>query len=229
MLILFDVDATLLLTHGAGVRAMQRAGQRLYGSFELEGVQFAGGLDSIIFEDLAKANGIESNPKELQRFHDCYHEELLRGFANGDTSEALPGVKALLARLSGLQGLTLGLLTGNFELTGKLKIVKAGIDLSLFEFGVWAMDGATRNDLPPVAMRRYRQLRGEPIEPGRVVIIGDTKRDVNCAAHNGCRCLGVATGPFSVEDLLAEGAEAAFEDLSDTGAVVERILQPTPA
>ncbi len=229
MLILFDVDATLLLTHGAGVRAMQRAGERLYGSFDLEGVQFAGGLDSLIFEDLAKSNGIKNTPTELQRFHDCYHEELLRGFANGDASVALPGVLALLDDLSGIEGLTLGLLTGNFELTGKLKIVKAGIDLGLFALGVWALDGATRNDLPPVAMRRYQRVHGRAIEPENVVILGDTPRDVECARHNGCRCLGVATGSYSVEDLLAVGAEAAFADLSDTAAVRERILQPTPA
>jgi phosphoglycolate phosphatase-like HAD superfamily hydrolase len=39
MLLLFDVDGTLLLTHGAGVRAMSRAGQRTFGeAFSLEPV-----------------------------------------------------------------------------------------------------------------------------------------------------------------------------------------------
>ncbi len=228
MLILFDVDATLLLTHGAGVRAMQRAGKRLYGSFELEGVEFAGRLDSLIFRDLAARNGISDVEREMQRFHDTYHEELLSGFANGDRSEALPGVLELIEALAGREDLTMGLLTGNFELTGKLKIVKAGIDVKLFPVGVWAMDGPTRNDLPPVAMKRYKGLRRAIIGPEKVVVIGDTPHDVACAHCNGCRCLGVATGRFSVAELEEAGADWAVEDLSDTQAIVDWLLAGAP-
>jgi phosphoglycolate phosphatase-like HAD superfamily hydrolase len=48
-----------------------------------------------------------------------------------------------------------------------------------------------------------------------VVVVGDTPRDVDCALANGSRCLAVATGGHSVEELLQSGAQRAVANLSD--------------
>ena len=46
MLILFDIDMTLLKTNGAGRRAMQNAGAALFGrAFTIDGLDFSGRLD----------------------------------------------------------------------------------------------------------------------------------------------------------------------------------------
>jgi phosphoglycolate phosphatase-like HAD superfamily hydrolase len=77
----------------------------------------------------------------------------------------------------------------------------------------FAMDGVTRRDLPPVALQRYQQRHGSPLDPARAIIIGDTPKDVDCALHNGCRVLGVATGEFTAEQLLACGAHHVVDKL----------------
>src|SRR5207248_5160379 len=57
-LLLWDIDGTLLLTDGAGMRGMARASRRLYGeAFRWDGVQASGRLDPLIFEDALAKNG----------------------------------------------------------------------------------------------------------------------------------------------------------------------------
>jgi phosphoglycolate phosphatase-like HAD superfamily hydrolase len=48
---------------------------------------------------------------------------------------------------------------------------------------------------------------------------------VQCGQSLGVRPIGVATGHYSVGDLMACGAYAAFEDLSDTAAVMDAIYR----
>src|SRR5690606_6214996 len=124
--------------------------------------------------------------------------------------------------------LTLGLLTGNFPETGAMKVAAAGIDPTIFEVCVWGCDSPIapplREYLPPVAFERYRALRSVALSPERVAIIGDTPHDVRCALVNGCRALGVGTGQFTVEQLLAAGAHHATPDMGDADAVVRWLL-----
>ena len=64
---------------------------------------------------------------------------------------------------------------------------------------------------------------GRP-QKSEVLIIGDTPHDVDCAAANGCRSLGVATGWFTVDDLESAGADRVVDDLSDTAGLLEWIV-----
>jgi phosphoglycolate phosphatase-like HAD superfamily hydrolase len=58
-----------------------------------------------------------------------------------------------------------------------------------------------------------------------VTIIGDTPLDVDCAKAHGCRAIGVATGPYSVDQLRDAGADLAVADLSDTAMLLQWILR----
>jgi phosphoglycolate phosphatase len=229
MLVLFDIDATLLLTYGAGVRSMQAAGCELYRpDFKIEGLACAGRLDLLIWRDLAELNGVNDADGELPRFIETYHRKLQEALTGpDDRSTALPGTTELIDRLRATDGVTLGLLTGNFEVTGRLKVSHVGIDLTPFEVSAWGTDGNHRSDLPPVAMQRYQMLKGRPISPDQCVIIGDTPHDVSCALDNGCRSLAVATGPFDTTELGEAGAHWAVEDLSNTDAIVDWVLGVT--
>ena len=76
-------------------------------------------------------------------------------------------------------------------------------------------------------MERIRDCGGPAVSPADVIVIGDTPHDVACARIAGARGVGVATGPFSVEQLRESGAEKVFEDLSDTSAFL-RWLETRP-
>lgn len=230
MLILFDIDGTLLLTQRAGMRAMLAAAQELFGDHvSFDGVEFAGRLDPLIFTDMARRHAIDPDAAH-DRFRAAYLRHLQRSFAEKPTAELLPGVRELIGEMATHDDITLGLLTGNYPETGRLKIETAGLDPEAFPVAAWGIDAPERNDLPPVAMRRYADLHGRAIAAERVIVIGDTVHDVRCAKAHGCRALAVGTGPsYELAQLVAEGPGLAVNDLSDTAAVMAWVLDGQPS
>jgi phosphoglycolate phosphatase len=231
MLILFDVDATLISTSGAGIRAMGDAGRDLFGpTFTTGGIEFAGRLDPLIIGDMFDRSGIDPTPPTLARFRQAYQRHLLKRLADPTTvARALPGVPALLDALTGYGGCTLGLLTGNFAETGSLKLLACGVSPARFAIHVWGDESPStpprRQDLPAVGMRRYRERFGRELEGSAVTIVGDTPHDVACAKAHGCRSLAVATGSFGVESLGAAGADRVVADLSPTDEIVRWLVR----
>lgn len=223
MLILFDIDMTLITTGGSGMKAMVEAGQELYGpGFSAEGVGFAGRLDPLIFSELLARNGVGDEPGEHARLRRAYAAKLDRRLTAG-VARALPGVIELLGALEGTPA-TLGVLTGNFEETGGMKLRAAGIEPARFAVRVWGDESphvpARREHLVPVGVSRAGAVRGSAVRCEDVVVVGDTPGDVACARAHGCRSLGVATGQYGVEKLAQAGATRVVRDLSDTRGVV---------
>ena len=63
MLILFDVDATLITTSRTGIQAMGLAGRAAFGdSFDEHRVEYAGRLDPLIIADLLTAALARARP-----------------------------------------------------------------------------------------------------------------------------------------------------------------------
>ena len=230
MLILFDIDGTILLTHGAGVHAMQDAGRELFGpEFVFDGIETSGRLDPLIWRDLAERNGIDDPGSHHNAFRQAYRKYLSRRLTDNPQTQLLPGVRPLVDSLSEQEHITVGLLTGNYPETGQIKLSAAGLPQNLFEVAAWGCDGPTRRDLPPVAMQRYAEVRGTRVAAESVLIIGDTPHDVDCAKFHGCRVIGVGTGRFTTAQLLESGADHALETLEQTGEVLDWILKtPDP-
>jgi phosphoglycolate phosphatase-like HAD superfamily hydrolase len=221
-----DIDGTLLLTQRAGVNAMHDAGRELFGEqFTIDGIEFAGRLDSLIWQDLVRNNSLKDGQAEHDRFRATYGKHLEKRLGTSNTALLLPGVKELVARLDESEGVTVGLLTGNYPETGRLKIRAAGLDPDVFTVAAWGIDGAIRRDLPPVAMNRHAELHGWRIESHKVIVIGDTPHDIDCAQAHGCRSIGVATGIFTVDQLQACGADLAVQDLGQVDEIVAWMLQ----
>lgn len=220
-LLLFDVDATLVHTHGAGSAAMQRAGASLFGAhFSVESLHFGGSLDLIIYEQAAALNRVADHELHHDRFRDAYLAELERGLTAPDAKVvALPGIVEtldLLRRRRDERGdIVLGLLTGNYAAATPIKLRAAGLDPGWFTLGAFGDEGRVRADLTALAMQRYAEQYGEPIAGRDVIVIGDTPRDVQCAKAHDCRAFCVATGTYSREQLLAAGADVVVDDLRD--------------
>lgn len=231
---LFDVDLTLLCTSRGGIGAMELAGRELFGSgFTADGVTFAGSIDPLIVRTLLDRNGVAPTPDLIERFKARYADLLRDRLSDASLCRTLPGVMELLDVLRSEAHVVLGILSGNFARTGRLKLAACGIDPGMFRLQVWGDDSPheppARDHLPIIAMERYREVFGRPIEPDCVTIVGDTVHDVRCARVNGCRCLGVATGPDSVETLLEAGAAWAVADLSGTALVAGWLTDHAPS
>ena len=227
MLILFDVDGTLLITRRAGIEAMTAAGRSLFGSaFTMDGVDVAGRLDGLIWADAAARNDVDDHERWHARFREAYAAELDRLLASTHAATLLPGVSRLVNHLGGVDGLTLGLLTGNYPETGRLKLERAGLDPAAFPVQAWGSDGRHRRDLPPLAIRQWVRHAPASGRPDEVVIIGDTPHDVDCARHHGCRCLAVTTGRYDEAELREAGAEAVLPNLDRLDEVIAHLRLP---
>jgi phosphoglycolate phosphatase-like HAD superfamily hydrolase len=229
VLVLFDIDGTLLTGDGVGMRAMREAGREIFGdAFTADGVEYAGRLDPLILSDLLEANGLEATIDQRIDFRLRYAQALERELDQRPVRR-LQGARELVDALVEEQSVTLGVLTGNFPETGTMKLRSAGYELDAFEVCVWGDDSPHdpphRDHLPKVAARRYAELRGGEIASERVVIIGDTPGDVGCATANGHHCLAVATGRYGLEDLEGHRPTRAIDGLSDHVHVRSWILE----
>jgi phosphoglycolate phosphatase len=227
-LVLFDIDGTILLTAGAGRRAIVAALAEAVGHVSaFDGIRFDGKTDPQIVAEMLEVAG-QPEARESARVRalcDRYVDFLALELARPTTrTTIMPGVLELLERLEADAGVVLGLVTGNLAAGAALKLKSGGIAPERFRVGAYGSDAADRPELPPIAARRAAAIFGHEPRGADVVIIGDTPADVACGAGIEARALAVATGAYSVTDLEACGPHAVFADLSDTDAVVEAIL-----
>lgn len=227
-LVLFDIDGTILLTSGAGRRAITAALADEVGSHEaFERIRFDGKTDPQIVIELLEATGhVRARDQDFveqlcRRYVGLLAEELALPRSR---ATLMPGIAMLLDRLEAETGVVLGLLTGNVAEGAALKLAAAGIAPDRFLVGAYGSDSAHRPDLPAIAARRAWAHFGRVPTGREVVIIGDTPADVECGRGIAARAIAVATGGYSVESLAGAGAHATFADLSDTQRVLEAIL-----
>jgi phosphoglycolate phosphatase len=224
VLVLFDIDGTLLHTLGAGIRGMNRAFGRLYGrSDALDGVPVAGRTDRSIVTDGFRRIGVEPSLDAIHTLRDVYvgeiPDELRR--ENDTAPRVLPGVHALIDALDRSPDVAVGLLTGNFEVVAGIKLGHYDLD-HRFAFGGYGDSHLDRRDLLPMAIERARAT-GLDATRSRVVVIGDTPLDIDCAHAHGALAIAVATGNYTRAQLQAAGADLTVDTLADD-RVAEGIL-----
>ena len=219
-LVLFDIDGTLVLTGGAGVRAMNRALQDAFGHPDgLDGIAVAGRTDWAILSDAVRKIGRSLDGALLADLEHRYVTNLAEEIQHPGTGrkEVLPGIREILAALEARDDVFVGLVTGNFEAGAQVKL--GYFDLwRYFTCGAFGGDAADRNALVPFALERARGCGLPDIADEDILVIGDTPHDVTCAHAAGATAVGVATGSSPVEELEAAGAQHVFQDLSDTQA-----------
>ena len=120
----------------------------------------------------------------------------------------------MLDGLAAAPGITVGLLTGNIAAGAAAKMRHFGLDRH-FAFGAYGCDHADRNRLGPVALERAERHAGRSFTAEETLVIGDTPKDIDCARAMGARCLAVATGRFSADDLRDAGATRVVASLDD--------------
>ena len=228
-LILFDIDGTLVDTAGAGRRAMERVFQESFGIDAIQrktaGVRFAGMTDTRIFEALATATGLpaERFQAALPALSDAYLEALGAEMARPDPrGRIMPGIVPLLKSLESRADVRLGLLTGNLETGARIKLEPFGLN-PYFPGGGFGSDHHDRRELARLAWLELRKITGIPFPALRVVVVGDTEHDVDCARANGFRAVAVESGWVSRETLEASRPDALFADLTDLADVLRAL------
>jgi phosphoglycolate phosphatase-like HAD superfamily hydrolase len=219
VILLFDIDGTLLLSGGAGRRAMNRLFEARYGvKNAFHGIRPHGMTDPAIFREII-LNTLSRDPApgELDALCNAYLDYLAQEIDGSKSFTIMPGVTDLLPRLSASDRLRLGLATGNLAFASRLKLRRAGLD-RYFSFGGFGSDAEDRAELTRIARDRGRDQAGDPRAP--VVVVGDTVQDVRAARAVGARSLAVMTTGTSRATFEIEGADLVTEDLADHEAIL---------
>ena len=218
LLVLWDVDGTLVHTASHGRYAFEEAYEVVLGRPFEQRVSYAGRTDHQIALSMLEGER-EHLPRVLSEL-----ESALDGRREKIASEgsAYPGVPEALAALHARDDVINSLLTGNIEANAALKVSAFGLERWLdFEVGAYGSDPhEERYELVAIARERAAAKYGEPTG---AVLIGDTPLDVRAAREAGARAVAVATGFSDVDELRAAEADAVLADLSDTEAAVRAI------
>ena len=217
LLLLWDIDGTLIASGGAGMRAL---GVALREVFAIDGsindIDFAGRTDRWIMRQIFAKFALAATEENFARLTDGYIAALPAALRDRGV-RALPGVPGLLAAAQERGDAALGLLTGNLRCGAEVKLSSRNL-WAYFPFGAFADDSEDRNQLGPHALRRARAHHGVDFAPADTWVIGDTPHDIVCARAFGARAAAVATGRHTTDELRAAAPDAIFSDFSDTAA-----------
>ena len=224
-LVLFDIDGTLLSVSKINRSVLVDALTEVYGTAGSAPTHnFCGKMDSVIIYEVLQSAGLGEGEitEKFGRVKACYIE-LFRQTAQASDVRLMVGIRELLQELSGHSEVLLALLTGNFEASGRHKLLLPEIN-HYFPFGAFADDAPSRNELPAVAVEKARQLTGKTFVNHDIIIIGDTEHDIACARVLNAKSIAVATGNFSTRELKKHHPHVLYENLGQTDVVLNEIL-----
>jgi phosphoglycolate phosphatase len=210
---LFDIDGTLLNSRDAvHYFAFRNAMREVLGvEASIEGVHVHGNTDPGILRAVLRRAGMNDDaidsalPEIVERM--CAevarnHEQL--------NPELCPTIPELLEHLRS-RGKALGVVSGNLEPIGLLKLEKAGLK-PLFSFASFSHPREYRADIFRHGIEQARKIVGSD---SPVFIVGDTPSDIQAAREVGTDVIALATGIYKFSELLACGPDACFACATD--------------
>lgn len=222
--ILWDIDGTLLRAKGSGVTAFAAALAAVVDKpYPIDAIDMGGCTDPFIARSLLTAVGIHDHshvPALLDAVaaHYAANEQAFRTI-----TEVKPGIPAALRQFDEL-AVTQTLVTGNLQSVATLKVTAADLHHHLqIDHGGYGSDHEVRAELVRISCARLAAA-GLGAAPERTWVIGDTPRDLQAAREAGVRCILVATGNCTFDELQPLGADAVFADLKDLDRLLDLVM-----
>ncbi len=220
ILVMFDIDGTLLRTRGSSIRAMKRAAEKVFGTpGAFDEVECAGRLDPQIITDALRPYNVIPTEMQWRQFKEVYFGALREEQSN---FRVVTGADRLIEDLRQRKNVLLGLATGNFTESAFIKIEGVGLRPEWFVANAFGEEVPDRARLVALALERAKRWGGGPIE--RAIMVGDTPRDIAAAKANCCACVAVAGGRHSMEQLAKAGADLCVPSLEPTPALMNFLL-----
>lgn len=138
----------------------------------------------------------------------------------------LAGAREALATLAALPGVVQTVLTGSIRPNAARKLHAFDLDSYLdLDIGGFGSDAYPKGTLILRSVAMAAEKYGVPFGLGGTVYVADSVRDVAAAQVGGVRCIGVATGRSTANELREVGADPVLPELTDTARVVAAIRQ----
>ena len=224
LLVLWDVDYTLVSADGLGTRLYEVVFREMFGRELTAVAPKAGRTDRAIIGDTLALAGVSL------AHVDAFLAALARAAADGAVRgqvRPLAGASDAIAALASSEaspGIRQSVLTGNIRPLAALKLRLAGLGDHLdLDVGAYGDVHEVRAELVTVARHAARQAYGTDFSGSSTVLVGDTPLDVEAALAAGARAVAVATGSYSAAELAAAGAHVVLPDLTDTALVLAAV------
>ncbi|MFA5518677.1 MAG: HAD hydrolase-like protein [Spirochaetota bacterium] len=210
------MDGTILNCNKAGRASLIKATKEVFGTTgRMEKLDFQGKTDPLILQKSLEIIGISGEEiaektETLKERYFFYLTENIEEFG----IIIFPGIIEILEILSNRKDIFLGLLTGNFKESARIKLEGANLN-RFFSFGAFGDDAPIRDLLPEVAKKRVSEKFNKDVDFTSTYIVGDTIYDVRCAKYAGAVSIAVGTGWGETEHLLNEKPDYYFDNLKD--------------
>jgi phosphoglycolate phosphatase-like HAD superfamily hydrolase len=214
IVVLFDVDETLVHTGGSGARSWKFAFDTLYGvPADIGEHSSAGETDpQVACATFNAALGRDPSDDELSRLYAQYLLHLAEDIGGSEDYRVLPGAEKILIRLLEA-GVVLGLVSGAMEGAARTKLMPANLN-RFFVFGGYGSDSPDRTELTKLAIEKGARLQRQ-LAPSQVYVVGDTPHDMKATNESGAVSIGVASGHYSVTELETAGGAHVLRSLED--------------
>lgn len=208
MMVLFDIDKTLIHRSEVHEEAFSYAFREVYGvDATVDLIDYHGKTDPAIAREVLSLLGLES--VDIEEGMDDFLHELVAYVGENiqyDDIRLIDGVMGFLEALRSIN-VCMGIVTGNLEDIAFMKLESAGI-AGYFSFGGFGSDSPIREELTEIAVKRGLEVGA----PGRIVLFGDTPHDMMAGAHVGALKIGIAAGRYGEAELRRAGADYVFRD-----------------
>lgn len=232
LLVLWDIDRTLLYVSHLGAEAIgAAAGEVLGAPGPVELAEFVGRPEPASMLDTLRRHGMPEDraraalPTALRLLRERLAQRADRFAEEG---HVLPGVRTLLPALAADPRVLQSVLTGNLRDNALLKLrafrLDGFLDTAVAAYGDDLGPDLERPALVDIARERARRAGHGEFPGTATVLVGDSLQDVAAAAGSGARLVAVATGVQSAAQLRAAGADVVFDDLGDVPSVLAAIL-----
>jgi phosphoglycolate phosphatase-like HAD superfamily hydrolase len=225
-LVIFDIDGALTLTNKVDSHCYRCALREVLGikNIDTEWANYRDATDSAIASALVEARyGAPPSSEELHAVRERFVALLEQAFAHDPVAcRAVPGAAAILAELSERVGFAVGLATGGWLESARLKLRNAGLgerELPLAS----ASDAYSRAAIMALAAERVAALWGVSGFKS-IVYVGDAVWDVRAARRLGWHFVGIGSGERAA-CLRSEGAHCVIADYCDQDVFFNAIAQ----
>jgi phosphoglycolate phosphatase-like HAD superfamily hydrolase len=226
LLVLWDVDYTLVSADGLGTRLYEVVFAEMFGRELTAVAPKAGRTDRAIIADTLALSGVPVS--EIGPFLASLTRAAEAGGVPGAV-RPLAGAAEAIAALAAA-GIRQSVLTGNIRPMAALKLARAGLHDHLdLDAGAYGDVHEVRSELVTAARRAAAQVYGADFSGIATILVGDTPLDVEAALVTGARVVAVATGGYGADELASAGAHVVLPDLTDTSRVVAAVTGALPA
>lgn len=221
VLVLWDIDHTLIQTGGVGREVFADAFEQATGQ-PMRGMADPSGLtEPMIFDRTLALHDIVESGAYFETFADSQASGYLaRAEQMRERGRVLPGAVESLRAFHEQPEIISSVLTGNTRASALAKLQIFGLDVYLdLDCGGFGDDDPDRAALVRIAWQRAEREHQHRFGAEDTAIIGDTPNDVTAARANGAYAIGVASGKSTIDELGKAGADVVLRSLAKLSEV----------